>query len=327
MGPMKGFDARPYLKELARGRHAARDLSRADAGAVFEAILAGQVSDLVLGALLVAWRVKGESLDELLGMMDALAGHMRPMRLPARRAIPAIVATYNGARKLPNFVPLLALMLAREGIPVLVHGVAQETSRVDSFQILERLGHACVSTIADAEAVLEERQVAVVPLSVLSPDLARVLDARMETGVRNTGHTLAKLALPAGIAPSAACRLVSVTHPDFLELMRKYFNAVPGNAFVMRGVEGEPVPRLRSPQPLEEVTADARLVTHLLPEGEPEYALPARDADATARWTKDVLDGKTTPPATLARQVALVVEHCRAGASQRTPLRLVTSKP
>ena len=324
---MKAFDPRPYLKEIARGRHAARDLPRAETRLLFEAMLAGQVSDVALGALLVAWRVKGESLDELLGMMDALAGHMRPMRLPARRAIPAIVPSYNGARKLPNFVPLIASMLAREEVPVLVHGVAQEPSRVDTFQILERLGHAPVSTIADAEAVLDEKLIAAVPLAVLSPDLARIVDVRLETGVRNTGHTLAKLALPGGVAPATACRLVSVTHPDFVKLMRDYFVAMPGNAFVMRGVEGEPVVRLRSPQPMDEITADARLVTHLLPEGDAEYALPARDAEATARWTKDVLDGKIPPPATLARQVSLVIEHCRNGAANRRPLRLVTSKP
>src|SRR5262249_26669671 len=125
----RGFDARPYLRELARGRNGARDLSRADTRTLFEAVLSGQVADGALGALLVAWRVKGESLDELLGMTDALVGHMRPMRLPARHAIPAIIPSYNGARKLPNFVPLLALMLAREGVPVLVHGVAQEATR------------------------------------------------------------------------------------------------------------------------------------------------------------------------------------------------------
>jgi len=101
----------------------------------------------------------------------------------------------------------------------------------------------------------------------------------------------------------------------------------PANVFLMRGVEGEPVVRLHAPQPIDEVTPDGRLVTHLIGEGEPEYLLPSRDAASTARWTRDVLDGRIAAPAALAREVALIVEHCRRSASaQRQPLRLVSSR-
>ena len=324
---MKPFDAKPYLKELARGQQGARDLTREQARALFSAVFAGEVSDLALGALLVALRVKGESVEELAGMMDALAPHMRPMRLASRRAIPVLIPTYNGARKLPNLVPLLALMLAREGVPVLVHGAHQETSRVGTFQILEALGHPAASTITDAEQSIEERHLAPVPIEVLSPDLARLIDVRLEVGVRNSGHTLAKLALPNGIGGGAACRLVAVTHPDFLKLMREFFAASPANVFLMRGVEGEPVVRLHAPQPIEEVHADGRFVTHLIAEGEAQVSLPSRDAQATAQWTRSVLEGKTPVPVALARQAALIVEHCRnAGAAGRQPLKLVSSK-
>ena len=324
---MSTFDARPYLKELARGQHGARDLTREQARTLFAAVFAGELSDLALGALLVALRVKGESVDELAGMMDALGPHMRPMRLPARRALPVVIPTYNGARKLPNLVPLLALSLARERVPVLVHGAAQESARVSTFQILELLGHHAMNTVADAEQSIEENHLAAVPIGVLSPDLARLIDVRLEVGVRNTGHTLAKLALPGGVAGSGACRLVAVTHPDFLKLMREYFAGAPANVFLMRGVEGEPVVRLHRPQPIEEVQAEGPLITHLLPDGEADYPLPARDAAATAQWTRDVLDGKRAAPVALARQVALIAERCRRAAEAgRQPLKLVSSK-
>jgi anthranilate phosphoribosyltransferase len=324
---MATFDARPYLKELARGQHGARDLTREQARTLFSAVFAGELSDLALGALLVALRVKGESVEELAGMMEALAPHMRPMRLGSRRAIPVLVPTYNGARKLPNLVPLLALLLAREGVPVLVHGVSQEASRVGTFPILEQLGHAPVASIADAEDAIEERQLAAVPVGVLSPDLARLVDVRLEIGVRNSGHTLAKLALPGGVAAGAACRLIAVTHPDFMKLMRDYFLLAPGNAILMRGVEGEPVVRLHSPQPLEEIATDGPPVTHLITDSDSDYALPSREAQPTAQWTRDVLDGKVPAPLALTRQAALIVEHCRRiAAAGREPLKLVSSK-
>jgi anthranilate phosphoribosyltransferase len=321
------FDARPYLKDIARGRNGARDLSREQARTLFEAILAGQLEGPSLGAVLVALRVKGESAEELAGMMEALASHVRPMRLASRRAIPVVIPSHNGSRKLPNLVPLLALLIAREGVPVLVHVNAQEATRIGTLQILEMLGHAPLTTVADAELALEERQLAAVSVGVISPDLARLMDVRLELGVRNSGHTMAKLMLPMGVAPSAACRLVAVTHPDFLKLMRDHLVQFPGNAFVMRGVEGEPVVRLREAQPLEEIRSDGSTVTHLIGEGEASgYALPGRDALATANWTREVLEGSARTPIGLTRQVALIVQHCREqGSAARAPLRLVSS--
>ncbi len=320
------FDVRPYLKEIARGQHGARDLSRDQARGLFAAVFAGEVSDLALGALLVAFRVKGETALELAGMMEALAPHVRPLQLPARRHA-VFVPSYNGARKLANLVPLLAMLLAREGISVVVHGVAQEATRVSTFEVLAALGEKSVATIAEAEDRLEARHVAAVPVDVLSPDLGRVIAARLTTGVRNTGHTLAKLMLPTGVDASAATRLIAVTHPEFLKLMREYFTSAPANVFLMRGVEGEPVVRLHAPQPIDEVGTDGKLVTHLIGEGEPEYLLPPRDAESTARWTRDVLDGRIAAPAALAREVALIAEHCRRVASaRRQPLTLVSSR-
>ncbi len=320
------FDPRPYLKDLARGKNGARDLTRAEARTLFSAVFAGELTDLALGALLVALRMKGESLEELTGMMDALQPHIRPMDLAARRAIPVLLPSYNGARKIANLVPLLALLLAREDVPVVVHGVHQEAARVGTFEILELIGHRTVATIGEAEARLDTHKLACVPASVLSPDLAKLLEVRGALGVRNSGHTLAKLMIPNGVAPSAACRIIAVTHPDFLKLMRDYFTASPANVFLMRGVEGEAVMRLHAPQPIEEMRADASPVTHLIGEGDAAFALPPRDAAATAQWTLEVLDGRVRAPAALLREVTLIVEHCRTAANAGRPgLKLVSS--
>lgn len=309
---MSEFDPRPYLKEIARGEHGARPLSRDQARVLFTAIFAGEVPDVALGAILVALRVKGESLLELTGMMDALAPHVASMRLPGGRSLPVLIPSYNGARKLPNLVPLLALMLAREGIPVLIHGAFQEPNRVSTFDVLKILGHAPAATIAEGERALEDRRLAAMPIEVLSPALARLIDIRLKLGVRNSGHTLAKLLLPAGVHGRDACRLIAVTHPAFLQLMRELFLSAPAHAFIMRGVEGEAVVRLHSPQPIEEMSCDGAPVTRVIGEDEKDYPLPQREAHATAQWTQDVLDGRTPAPIALAHQAAIIAEHCRA---------------
>lgn len=321
---MDKFDPRPYLKEVARGEHSARDLTREQARTLFSAVFAGEVADVALGALLVAFRMKGETTAELAGMLDALAPHVLPMRLPARRAMPVLVPTYNGSRKMPNLVPLLALALAQEGVPVLLHGAAQEPERVDSFAILSLLGHAPVTTQDEAEARLEARLVAPVPVRVMSPPLARLIDVRGQMGVRNCGHTMAKLMLPRDVPGTAACRLVAVTHPDFMKRLREMLGGTPANVFLMRGVEGEPVVRLHAPQPVEHIGLDGGTVTHIMGDGETGLELPARDAPSTARWTSAVLEGRAPMPAALARQVALIAEHSKAaGGATRPALKLV----
>jgi anthranilate phosphoribosyltransferase len=219
------------------------------------------------------------------------------------------------------------MLLAREDVPVLVHGVRQEPTRVGTFEILEHLGHPCAESVAEAEEYLESRKLVAMPVGVLSPDLARVIDLRKVTGVRNSAHTIAKLMLPNGVGAAAACRMVPVTHPDFLKLMREYFGAFPANAFLMRGVEGEAIVRLNAPQPIEEMRSDGTSISHLIGEGEASYLLPAREADATATWTRDVLEGRAAAPIALTRQVALIVDHCRKAANAgRPPLHLVSSK-
>ena len=318
---MSAFDARPYLKEIARGQHGARSLTREQACTLFAAIFAGEVQDVALGAVLVALRIKNETPDELAGMMEALAPHVHAIRFPQRRALPLVIPTYNGARKLPNLLPLLALMVAREGVPVLLHGTIGESHRVGTFEILERLGHRPAASLAEAEQALEALSLAAVTTELLAPALARVIALRGITGVRNSAHTLAKLLLPGGVAPDAAFRLVAVTHPDFRTLMGQYFAAAPAHAFLMRGVEGEPVVRLHAPQPIEQIDPRGGVVTRLIQEADASPALPERDAEATARWTQAVLDGAELAPAALRAQAAILATACRDAAASPCPLK------
>ena len=328
--PAPAFDAAPLLKEIARGKHGAKNLTREQARELFAAVFAGEVADLALGALLVALRVKGENLDELAGMMDALQPHVVPLRFPVRRATPVMIPTYNGARKLPNLVPLLALLLAREGVPVLIHGEIHEARRVGAFEILQKLGHSQANSLGEAEQQLQEENLAAVSLDLLCPPLGRLISLREQMGVRNSGHTLAKLVLPVNVPAAQAMRLIAVTHPDFMELMREYFTTEPANIFLMRGVEGEPVVRLHAPQPMEYISAAGlrQSITLEMKETHDPEMLPSRDADATAAWTEEILAGLRPIPEAIFRQVEVIVERCRGVRSDSSgpALKLVSSR-
>ena len=112
---MTGDALKAILKEIGRGKNAARDISRDDARTLFAAMLAGEVPPLQLGAALMAFRIKGESLDELAGFLEASEASYAHLQAPAR-SVPLVIPAYNGARKLPNLTPLLAMLVARKKI-------------------------------------------------------------------------------------------------------------------------------------------------------------------------------------------------------------------
>ena len=232
------FLAAPYIKEIGRGAKGARSMNREQARELWGAILDGRVSDLELGGILLSMRIKGESVDELEGFLEAAEASFEPLRAPAGEFAPVVIPSYNGARKMPNLTALLAMLLARDGVPVLVHGVAHDVGRVATAEVFEALGVHAARSHAEAEAALADGHVAFITIDVLAPRLAWMLSLRRILGVRNSTHTLVKIMQPFA---GPALRLVSYTHPEYLESLGAFFTLNRGHAFLMRGTEGETV--------------------------------------------------------------------------------------
>jgi anthranilate phosphoribosyltransferase len=299
--PEAAFKAAPFIKEIGRGKKGARNLSREDARALYAAMLDGRVSDLELGGILVAMRIKGESVDELSGFMDAAEATLEHLPQPPAPYAPVLIPSYNGSRKLPNLTPLLACLLAREGVPVLVHGMLSDPGRVTTAQIMEEMGLPPARTHAEAAAAFAAGQPAFIQIDVLAPRMARLLEIRRVLGLRNSTHTLVKILQPFA---GPALRLTSYTHPEYLELLSGYFlrlDPARGDAFLMRGTEGETVANPKRANQIEWFHAGVRetLVERQPPQdGVPE--LPAADGVGTALWIRAALAGAAPiPPAIL----------------------------
>ncbi|MGO4152781.1 DNA-binding protein YbiB [Cupriavidus sp. YAF13] len=315
------FAAAKYIKEIGRGVNGARALPREDAQALFDAMLAGRVADIELGAVLMAYRIKGEAPHELAGMLDAAHAHCLPLAGPADRVVVSI-PSYNGARKQPNLVPLLALLLAREGIPVLVHGSRQFNGRVTSISLFEALGIMPCSSVAQAESQLRSKDaqpgpLAVLPIDVLSPALARMLDKRMQIGLRNSAHTVVKMLQPVGAhSPAEALRLYSYTHPEYRETLTDYFSREPANVLLARGTEGEVVADARRNSRIDWLH-DGHQRTLVDPTSgsivEVPELPPGSDVDQTAAWIRLVLDGKAPVPAPIATQIDAIRDCLQQG--------------
>ncbi|HEY5505520.1 MAG TPA: DNA-binding protein YbiB, partial [Sedimentisphaerales bacterium] len=176
-----------HIKKVGRGAKGAGDLSRPEAKDALDHILRGQASDLELGAFCLAMRIKAESSDELAGFLDAVEdGHLGKVHVTSDRPV-LVLPSYNGARKTPNWVPLLALLLAREKIPVLIHGNEADEKRTTSMEIFQALGVTIATSIDDVTRELNRGAPVFAPLRVLSPELNRLLNVRQEIGLRNFG--------------------------------------------------------------------------------------------------------------------------------------------
>lgn len=305
------FSASKYIKEIGRGVNGARALPREDAQTLFDAMLAGRVSDIELGAVLMAYRIKGEAPHELAGMLEAAHGHCAPLAPPPDKPVVAI-PSYNGARKQPNLVPLLALLLAREGVPTLVHGSREFNGRVTSMQLFEALGVPLCASTAEAEAKLRDGAdpLAVLPIDVLSPALSRLLDKRPVIGLRNSSHTIVKMLQPVGShTPAEALRLYSYTHPEYRETLTDYFSHEPANVLLARGTEGEVVADARRSGRIDWLH-DGHQRTLVDPVsgsiGEVPDLPPGTDVALTAAWIRQVLDGAVPVPAPIATQVQTI---------------------
>jgi len=289
------MDYSSIIKEVGRGKDGARSIASDQARELFGAMLDGAVPPLQLGAILIAFRVKGESREELRGFLQALEERLDRPRLPAGGPLPVVIPSYNGARHSPNLVPLLALALRARGVPVLVHGVLADPRRVTTAEVFAALGIPACTDAAEAAGRLAAERLAFIPVSALSGGLNRLLDVRWQLGVRNSAHTVCKMMQPFA---GPALQLVSVTHPDYLRAMRDYFTAYPARVLLMRGSEGEAVASVRRPQAIEWLHDGAAEV--VLPAVEGSVTLPdlpaSIDAVATAAWIRAAQASGSIPP-------------------------------
>lgn len=291
-----------YIKDIGRGKDGARALGRAQAADLMGQVLDEQISDLELGAFCIAMRIKGETSEEMAGFLDAT--HARLNRVPTGQVPTVVLPSYNGARKLPVLTPLLALLLAREGVAVVVHGSATEDKRVSSQAVFSHLGIEALTYVAPAAA----GQVQFIPTGVLHAGLDRLLAVRRVVSLRNPGHSLVKLMNP---CDGPALLVSSYTHPEYLLSMSATFALTGQHALLLRGTEGEPVADARRTPAMDVFKEGQTLRVQNQQEGSlvqvPE--LPATDAAATALYIGHVLQGLLPVPPAIALQVQHILRE------------------
>ena len=179
---------------LARGEN----LSRTEAGDFLDALLDPIATDTQIAAALIALTTKGETVEELAGMAEAMRERATPLHSRHERFIDT-AGTGSSAAKRFNISTAAAFVIAGAGLPVAKHGARASTSSSGSADVLEALG---VNTLAPPEIVercLNEHGICFMFAPQFHRATARVAQVRRQLGVHTTFNLLGPLTNPARV--------------------------------------------------------------------------------------------------------------------------------
>jgi anthranilate phosphoribosyltransferase len=198
-----------------------------DAGAVMRALLGGEATPAQVAAVLVGLRAKGETSDEVAGMLRAVLEAATPVVLPvgvSERAID-IVGTGGDASHSVNVSTMAALVVAGAGVPVCKHGNRAASSKCGTADVLEALGVSIDATPETVARCVGRAGMGFCFAPSFHPAFRHVGPVRRELGVPTVFNLLGPLANPAPVA----FMLLGVRSPDLAPLM--------GRALVERGIQ------------------------------------------------------------------------------------------
>ena len=205
---------RTALSAVVDGRTLTLDEARDAMGSVMD----GEATPALLAALLVALRMRGETVDELAGFATAMRERVTRVEAPDG-AIDTCGTGGDGSGTF-NISTTAALVVAAAGVPVAKHGNRAMTSRSGSADVLDALGVRIDHDAGSAAAALRDTGFAFLFAPGFHPAMKHAGPTRREIGVRTAFNLLGPLTNPAGTRrqvvgvadPAAAPRLAAVLH-------------------------------------------------------------------------------------------------------------------
>lgn len=194
-----------------------RDLSVDAATAAMDTILAGGATDAQIAAFLVALRAKGETADELAGMLASTmaAASLVPLDDDERDAAIDVVGTGGDGSHTVNVSTMAALVVAAAGVPVCKHGNRSASSKCGTADVLEQLGVAIELSSEAVATCVREVGIGFCFAQRFHPAFRFAGPPRREIGVPTAFNLLGPLANPGGVRR----QLLGVADPRFAEPM------------------------------------------------------------------------------------------------------------
>ena len=255
---------------LVRKLMSRQNLSRAESAELLETILRQDGQGWKILAFSVASQTKGETVEELLGMCDAmqaLTGDYH-LDLAGRRPLEVSSAGGSGVRKI-NVSTLTALIVGTPEVPVMKHSFWKVTSVTGSADALAAVGiFAHTVTLEQVQKAIDAVGVAFYSPVFVSPELGNIVNfgqslAVHQVGVSTPFHLLGPIFTPIPIR----YRMFGLNNPVQFEMMTELFRGLGfQNGLIVRGFEGLDEASITSPSRVRGYRAGEDFDFVLLPE-------------------------------------------------------------
>ena len=224
------LDLRETAMRLARGEN----LSRTEAANFLDALLDPAATDTQIAAALIALTAKGETVDELAGMAEAMRERATPLHSQHERFIDT-AGTGSSAAKWFNVSTTAAFVIAGADLPVAKHGARAASSTSGSADVLEALGVNTAAAPEIVERCLNDHGICFIFAPLFHRTTARVAQVRRELGVHTTFNLLGPLTSPA----RAPFQLVGVWDHSLVERVASALVLLGvKQAWVVHGADG-----------------------------------------------------------------------------------------
>jgi len=221
-------DIRPLI-----GIAAERALTRAEAEAAFTALFEGAATPSQMGGLLMALRVRGETVDEIAAAARVMRAKCNAVRAPAGAM--DIVGTGGDGKGTLNISTATAFVVAGAGVVVAKHGNRNLSSKSGAADALTALGLNVMQGPDVAERALASAGIAFMMAPMHHPAIRHVMPTRTELGTRTVFNLLGPLTNPAGVKR----QLTGAFSRDWIRPMAEVLGALGSDrAWLVHGSDG-----------------------------------------------------------------------------------------
>ena len=284
------------IQEAIQALIAGADLDREKARAVMDQIMSGGATDAQIGAFLVALRIKGESVDEIVGCAEGMREKATPIET-ARADLIDTCGTGGDGSGTFNISTTVAFVACGAGLAVAKHGNRSISSQCGSADVLSEMGVNIEASPEQVGECIDEVGIGFLFAVALHGAMRHAIGPRKELATRTVFNVLGPLTNPAG----ARRQLIGVYDGSLTEKLAGVLNELGSErAFVVHGSDGLDEITLTGPTKLSELNNGRVSTREICPEDfglerVAAEALAGGDAARNAEILRMVLDGKTGP--------------------------------